>query len=591
MSASVLALWLLAATPCKADLHLGVIATGANPSHVVNAQQEVERVLSAVEDVCVTGGEAVSAALPPAEDVAYRRGYEHISTRANKLFDEAKDAYYRNNLAQALDRFGALRALYGRAGYVPAAEIVRLSLWRTAVYLAMEDASQARKEVHQALTLEPDLKVDLTVFRPSVGELVDDVRASGMRTHTITLTGLPEGTTIQLDDRAVESRFEVAAGRHWIVVRAPHRRAFSRSLTVGRDKTLTVPMPFAVDEATETLLRQALGGEATLVPESLASKLATALQLDALLVVAPTGSGMRGVLLSAGPDRSVFPVGTPGVAQGAAFVAWAQTQLTEARRALNPEAAVADLPAFSLTVVAASAVQFRTRTSTSGDGREFTLPFVGTGPELAVDGRWRFLVWSVDGSYVTYDITEIETTLPDGTPATARGGTGVVARARVGYRLHILRRLGTDSPWAEALVTGTYEMHRARDVQAVGGGGTGLITSFKRTGAGLELHGGLPIRLGSKRLTVLGNAGVHPFQRFVEVPAASGTLRDTDPEITGGVGATFGGARWSIRLMGEASLTAVQFRGDASSAFDPELRDVQIAQNLYTATLGAAFTF
>jgi len=93
-------------------------------------------------------------------------------------------------------------------------------------------------------------------------------------------------------------------------------------------------------------------------------------------------------------------------------------------------------------------------------------------------------------------------------------------------------------------------------------------------------------------LTLAGHAGFHPLQSVKETPTGtSGDLREAEPEISGRITAAYGKERWSVGLALAAALQQVQFRGDASSAFDPELTDVQISQTVYAVTLGASLAF
>src|SRR5262245_20773435 len=124
---------------------VGVIGVGEDAGTAGDLQRTIElRLSSSSKKLEHVPAAELGAALPPAPPRAGTRAIDPaLQKEAAALLQEATDAYYQDRAAFALEKLTALALLQDRTQAFPTTERVRILLWRTAVYLALKDETQA----------------------------------------------------------------------------------------------------------------------------------------------------------------------------------------------------------------------------------------------------------------------------------------------------------------------------------------------------------------------------------------------------------------------------------------------------------------
>ncbi|HVO30843.1 MAG TPA: hypothetical protein VMV18_08905, partial [bacterium] len=529
-----------------------------------------------------SSGTATQAAMDPA-----------AAREAAVLFQKGSDAYYDDRSAFALDRFGALASLYDRTPGVPVADRVRLLLWRTAVFLALKDEAQAESEALAALTLNPELKVDLNEFRPSVKDMVDRIRARGLHTATVMVTGLPAGATVTVDDRSVSPRFVIPIGKHRITASAPGRRDVTRTFDASGDLSVPMTLPIALDPSLESALAGMVWrGQPSPSDVAALANLAARTNADWLVVggtrVDPAVESRVAVFsLAQGGPAYASPQIPNGPGANAALCAWVDARLQSevAGPAVAPTptqvAVVAPTPRPSPRSTPRPSVESRSseqavafdvyggllwkdRSRTLSAGRSFTTAFGGVGPRVGVDATREELFGLFEAALVNYDISTLDVTLPDNTThETVKGGSSTNARLELGWRHAFNQGDWEGDPQVRVGAGILYESLAAEDVKDVGGAKLGLLSSYTREALEISADGRYPISAPSWSPAVLVGLRVSPFGAVSESP--SGTTGKS-PSMGPGVDWRVGGVatpmpRLQIEVGYEGGMRSTKFKG------------------------------
>ena len=598
---------LLGSVLFAAPARVGVVVVGDDPGAAGDLQRTIELRLSANKRLELVGAAELGAALPaaPPRPAGTRPIDPMLQKEAAGLLQEATDAYYQDRAAVALDRLGALQALQERTQAFPTTERVRILLWRTAVFLALKDDTQAETEALAALTLMPDVKVDLNEFRPSVKDAVERVRARGFRTVTVVVSGRPAGGTLELDDRAVAAPFKASAGKHRLTARAPGRRDVVRTFDASSDISLSMVLPFAMDPATEAAFAAlAANTDPTKEQRQAAEQVASRLKLD-WIVVASAGTDARAIALSSKTHQSAPPSSPANVAAwiderlsgGSVAVATPRTVATPmpTPRAVATSRPVRPPGSTALALAAGGGIAWTTRSrSLEGkDGGGFDTSFAGVGPRVTVDASYGSPFAHVAAAWINYGISTLDVTLPDGTSKSVTGGTTTIARLHAGWRQSFGSRGEPDAaPSVYGAIGGSFETHAADDVKDPASGELGLLTGYSRTAIEIALGGRYPIG-GSLRPAISAGLIVAPTSTWSETPANTSGKKPAPAVSFGwnlGIAAT-PMSSLTVALEYSGSMRSVGFSGEAEAPVDPALTDPTIKESFHSVSVTAGYRF
>lgn len=607
VSAALLGSLLLAAPP-----RVGVVAVGGDAGAAGELQRAIELRLGTSRKVIVAGTAEIATTLSPGPQNApgaVRPVDPALQKEAAGLLRQATDAYYEDRAAVALDRLAALAALQDRTNAFPVSERVRLLLWRTAVFLALKDEAQAESEALAALTLNPDLKVDLNEFRPSVRDAIDRVRGRGFRTATVVVSGLPPGAQLELDDRPVTAPFRATLGRHRLTARAPGRREVVRTFDVQSDVSIPMTLPVSTDAATESVL-SALAGSAELTREqrTLTEEIISRLKLDYLVVARPDGADARATIVNAKGGALAAPAGN-----ASAVAAWIEGKVAgeaaggsvgvttprppPTARATPPPGAVARRPRTGsspgLAIAASGGLLWssRTRTLSGKDAGDFETSFGGAGPRVVVDASMGSPFARVEAAFLSYGMSTLDVTMPDGSKEQVTGGSTTMGRLHVGWRQSFGRGEPDAAPSVWAGVGGSFEQHGATDV-ADDSGDIGLLTSYSRTAVELAAGGRYPFG-GAMQPALSAGLVVAPVSTWSESPADT-TGKNAAPGLA--LGWNLGVAFQATRKIGVSveyggAMRSVAFEGEAAPPVDPALTDATIRESFHFFGATAGYRF
>ena len=589
---------------------VGVVTVGEDAAAAGDLQRAIELRLSASRKAEVVGAAEIAAVLPagPGSTAPATRPLDPaVQKEAASLLREATDAYYQDRAAIALDRLGALAALHERAAAFPVADRVRMRLWRTAVFLALRDTAQAEAEALTALNLDPDLVVDLNEFRPSVRDAVERVRARGLRAATIVVPGLPSGATLELDGRPVTPPFKALSGRHELTARAPGRRDVKRIFEAG-SSDLSVPMylPVATDGPTETALTAlATSSQPPREAREVAERIASRLDLDWLIVAVGRTNDARGIALSS--DGDVFhasPVAS-GNAAYANLAAWFdQRILAEPAVAATPRptrtpgpvqagpGGVVGSRALAITANGGLVWSSRNRRLSGDGGSGFDVSFGGVGPRVTVDASLGAPFAHVEAAWITYGISTLDVTLPDGSKSDVDGGTTTFARLQAGWRHAFTPGEPDAGPSVYAALGGSWESHAANDVRQPGSGDLGLLASYQRTAVEVALGGRMPLNAPLSP-AISGGLVVAPTSTWSETPSNTSGRK---PSPAFAFGWSLGVAakpsdRLTVSLDYTGSMRSIAFEGTAKAPLDPALTDPTLDESFHSLGVTAGYRF
>ncbi len=522
----------------------------------------------------------IPLARPAAEPVAEKVDAAWRTEQAS-LLETATTAYLEGKIGIALERLAAWRALLERVGgEATVAEKVRLALWRLAVYQALKDDAQAEEEALAALTLLPDLQVDLAEFPPSVRETVERVRPR-IRWIELDANGLPERARVRIDGRDASLPAKIPAGRHAFAVSAPGRREIVRTVDALADVTVTVSLPLALPDALASALDQAawLG---TSLGES-GSALATIhaqTGLDLLLVTSSRDGNTRAVVLPLA--EAVPPVASDtvrGPRAASEIAAWARVALAKiapsvesaktrrARRALWSAEARAGPSAVSLT-----------RTDRWKGNEPIELPFAGAGSTFAARVRRSGHDAELDAWWASLGWNDVQVLLPDNARRAVTGAQAWSTRLRVGSTWRGTK--GEDGPSVRGAIGLGIDRRRWGPVRAYDGGDSGIAASYRRALLELRAEGRLPFRIGPLATALVAAFSVEPWSDWREDhDGASGESPATVVGLAGRIAVeTFHRGRLRIVLQADAARSGARFRGSSRMPSDPPFTDASVGE-------------
>lgn len=555
---------------------VSVIVVGDRPAAAAQLQGLLEtqlRELHSIDEELV--GRARVARIVGSQEPQSPGDTQAERARRRAQLKRASEAYYRDESAEALRRLSEVERLQELHASVPVAERIELHLWRTAVFILMNNLPGAQQEAEQALALDPGLKVDLDVFRPSLDRLVSAQRSRGTKVR-VRLAGLPAGAVTVVDSRRTKSEMILRSGRHYLEVTAPGYYALHRAFDANTDTVLDVSLAVRLPPRLEELLSQTTqsGKAGPLVTEAL-EQLADRLHADVIVVG-----------LVRGQQRRVLVWRTDGLARWTnviasdVAVAQAAAELVddlprhrsivrkpqEPRPDPTPSTQIVD---YDVTLLAGTYAM-----SLEGTGGGFHVVSVGAGPALHARARQQSFAFLGDVAAVAYGA---QLNLPDGTQRVQYAGLGFDARIGAGYAL--------DLPldplvWAG----GAYHLQWANDV-ADSSGNLGVLPSHSALAPELGLAAGAQMGHVQWR----AHAAVRPVALW-RLSGATPSLGDDasfTPALSWGADATlWKWGSWRVGVGYRGSRTRVAFTGLAHSAVTP-LADARLTEWTHAIVLSA----
>lgn len=403
IGAAVVSAGLLLSAPASAgdgfpERRVGVLVLGPDDAGPGDLQRVLELRLNALPDVAAVGANEIAPkaarAVEPPDPVAA------IAKEADAILEEVRDAYYTNQSVKALDRLAALKSLYDRAGTLEAGRRAEFLLWRTAVLLLLGDDANAEVEATEALTLKPDLEVDLKVFKPSVAKEVKRIRARLGKAVKVSFLDVPPGARVRLDETRLETLPAGAApvllvfpGKHRVEVSAPGRRTWRRDVDVKADVALRPSLAVSLDAAladslSATIWQGSMEGSAgreltRLVPE---------LGLDWLLAVATRtepNAEVRAMLVSLSPRADLYSKVFSLSVAPAAIADWAEGTMRAPREGSSEGGSTQQPAATPLPGATPPPVSTPPRGRNGGGGRSRSrlfAPAAEPGPYVVLSG-------------------------------------------------------------------------------------------------------------------------------------------------------------------------------------------------------------
>lgn len=405
----------LAASSGEAAEQLAVFYLEEDPAVAGEIQQRLEARLRGK----MSGGE-----IRPTADVAARlappapkgSGVETKKVEENLL--EARKSFWNADLVGTEMRITRAESTIDAMGSFPSVDRANVVIWRAALLLAKEDASGAEREVARLLALAPDAKVDLDVFPPSLGKLVERVRDSLPKPVIVNVRGLPKGSRLWIDNRPAAAQWSVAPGSHRLHVEAPGFRSVDLPFDAKSDLSLSIPLPIAVAPALEQKLIAFANGAALSERErvqvwEIVFRVAGG---DAIFVATRTAGGLHGRLFYRGvSSRTSATVSSTNEGEES-LAEWAAATLVSMRSAHSTAVSTAKRFERGDTLKVRGGFGFSSRAwhLDGSDGGRFTADFSGVGPWAMTSVSRHGIVADATASLAEYGLRRETVTLGRG---------------------------------------------------------------------------------------------------------------------------------------------------------------------------------
>ena len=552
------------------ESRVAIVAVGPDGELTGRLQETLE---TAIDDEkrTVLGAVAIGQILqtpsaPPQVNVSARR-------RWLRLMERATQAYFEDRMSDAQVDLSQADSLQ-QTGVVPVEDRVRLRLSEAAVYQAINNTSRARQSIHEALTLQPELRVSLNDYPPSFVKIVDDVRRD-LRFIDVTVEGLPRGSRLEVDDRSSDSRFRVPAGRHVILATGEGLRTQRLVIDIDEPKALRIYPAVALSDSIAARLQRAAtsGDDVNDDDLQLMSSMIDKLQVDTLVLGAVIPAADSSVLVyKRGAKIQSFRVGSTRPADLRTVATQAADALVTRTSILPPEAP------WEVTSGAALRLAYNQRNVTGDGDAGFSSGFFGGGANASLEARKALLLARADVSITTYEITPSKFNLPGGGQSRAGGGTSIFARAGVGgtFETGSVQLAATLNPWIDSL--------SVEDLQGTSGP-LGLLVGHFGFGLDFGAHASVPagpvVVGGDVFLTVLGVYKENPTGVTGDNPSVALAL---SPRVTVAQASTSSTWRWY--LTAERRALALRFEGSAIAPVAPPVDDAKVSESAVVVSFG-----
>lgn len=582
---------------------VGVVCFGSNPPDVAHLQEVVQAQLRQDLEVVVVSPETQGTILDSRASVLMPASGRVliVQRESDRILGDVKTAYYEDRLAYAMDQLGDLRARQQAIEGYPLQARVRVFLWRAAVYLELGDQDQARRELRLALALNLEPEVDLREFRPSLLKLLNRVKTEEIQTVQVQLKGTPVGAKVWVDERPVGGRFQVSAGEHQLLVKAPGYQDYKRELSFHEDQVVAARLALSLKPTVQELF-------ASVVWENKVGKKAAELVdeirrqsgLAALVLVglqwSPSARARSVLVLGSGRSDIVASDIIPwGAGKEVEVSAWVAERLRNYFQPVAAKKGVRNQERLLARRHAASSLQLsldaggvgtvrRRVISGFSHGADFDVQFVGAGPSLQLSVRRGRLQGGLVGDWVQYDFSRPTLIQPDGQEVRLRGGDTFRGRFEFGLRTWDWLELSAVKPVVVLGLGARWEQHKAVSL-GDDSGDSGLFSSYTYWGPFVWVQMGWPLHLGRHRFDFQLGGSWLPWSEWRHQPQSRYGKESGAPLGYGwstGIGYDTGDS-WRLGFVLASTQLQGSYSGSASVNLEPELSNAKLLEDSTTA--------
>lgn len=608
--AGVVAFGLLAGPPVVVGgLRTAVISVGDDELAAGALQRDLEQAIARVPGVTLVATSSAAVALAgtvlnpqmPVPDTTRQAEWDESFKRVDRL-------YLEDRIPEALQKLQEISESHDRTAFVPAAERVRLLLWRATVLFAKGDNVGTESRVRAALVIDPDLVIGST-FPPSIAEFAVAVRAEGFRKVRLVVGGLPGSAVVKVDGRPLPKDGRIPAGWHRVAAWAPGFRWAEIGVEADVDKALTLSLPLAPrDDVERRLRRTALAGPDDVPDDEILRELARTIGADALVIA--TRIGRTTAADPCAPGDAAAPA--PRRAEGRfAAVLWRTGRLrrlvpaprfadtTEGSRQLASwlgdtlrTASNGFFSTIGTTLVTSIGPEARFSRTSDASRNGYDLALFGATTTIGVQFAPGVWIAELEGSGYLYGSTaqyadsrtsELEPERGIRKDGKVGGGGGWRVRAGAGRRFLLLGTSFDRGLWASGKLIGGWEHRGSEDLEDGDGNSLGFFPSYQRVIAGGEVRVGAGIPRTTLEVELATNSG---WSNWWEVPSGQGksTLGrqpQSDPAFGGEL--LLGWRRRDVRLVGSlrAERQSVAFSGRTRAPVEPRIRDARMEEAVF----------
>ncbi|MEL6761801.1 MAG: hypothetical protein AAFP04_15565, partial [Myxococcota bacterium] len=159
------------------------------------------------------------------------------SAEADRALDQAAEAIYRNRPEQAETRLAAVK---NSTQTLTVKQAIRLHLLEASVALLRDDEARAREAVRLALRWNPELRVDLNLYLPSIARIAADEAPLIAALPRLEIETQPVHASVQID--SVWSRTGHFVPKSYrVVAESEGWKSFDRNVSLdGNSELLTI---------------------------------------------------------------------------------------------------------------------------------------------------------------------------------------------------------------------------------------------------------------------------------------------------------------------------------------------------------------
>ncbi|MEL6339302.1 MAG: hypothetical protein AAFZ38_07845 [Myxococcota bacterium] len=454
------------------------------------------------------------------------------SAEADRALDQAAEAIYRNRPEQAETRLAAVK---NSTQTLTVKQAIRLHLLEASVALLRDDEARAREAVRLALRWNPELRVDLNLYLPSIARIAADEAPLIAALPRLEIETQPVHASVQID--SVWSRTGHFVPKSYrVVAESEGWKSFDRNVSLdGNSELLTINLEPKETHSPDRCLVTLNVEEKFLslhCPDRASSERPVSLQADAV----------RQEL-----DR-LFSAGQ--------------------RRPLQASVGLMQV--------------YRDRSGEGDDGR-FDDEVLGLGvrASLSWNGRRTFATSEIDARFFGFTVSDVE--FANRGVESIRAGRRIAGRLSAGGTVGIADLQLRFGP--EVVVSRFFAGNGSVDEVAA------AFPDLSQVAGGARLSMNVPVidALMGEPLNIAGFVSWYPWVRAEQDPEGSG--QGPSAGLSGSLGiSVVWGKPIGVQLAYDASLRRLQFSGEAANPLvGPSALTEEIVD--HALTLGAVFEF
>lgn len=517
--------------------------------------------------------------------------------RRARLLKQAENDFYMGKHDDALNALRQLADLQSKEDFVSTKERISTYLWYASVYLAVNDQNKARAAVNRALTLNPELEVDLAVFRPSLADLVDLVRGRGLRLANVTVKVGAVDARVFIDDRPARTgELRVPVGVHQFRVEAPGFQTLHTTVEVVGAQTITLTPPLLLPPQQEARLRAMIDrGSTSDADETMLEELSKRLDVDIIVIssVRSQPPGVKSAVWWWEESEPSFssPVGFGSNGGGGLnqVVTWVMNTLRGDQGPTGRPDPPPRTPG-ALEVSARGGLAFSPRRyflqsrAPLGPGETpggHDVTFFGFGPRLNVEAQYQGFWGDVTVDFLTYGVLLPTVEFVGTGPRQINGGTTTQGALHAGYQLDVNKEILWLRGWTgfrvESHVTGANKTDTAR------------FPGYQRT----ALDAGADVHYVVGPVEVSAGGQVSPVSKWTEVPQGTTGLKPKTALAYGWTAHALWSPRPGLKVRGEywGEQRTINFSGESSTQFNPPMQDGLLQETMHLLLLSVDVDF